>query len=70
MSGFMSSPTGAGTQLTLLAPPYSQDLYRPLTALLLAVEWMLGHGGALLFRIVSYLLYTGAAPAVDTPAFD
>jgi tetratricopeptide (TPR) repeat protein len=45
-------------------PPYSEDLYRPLTALLLAVEWALSGGSPLLFRIVSYLLYAGAALGV------
>lgn len=45
-------------------PPYSEDLYRPLTALLLGIEWALGKGGPLLFRIVSDLLYAGAAVAV------
>lgn len=45
-------------------PPYSEDLYRPLSALLLAVEWVLGKGGPVLFRIVSYLLYAGAAIGV------
>ncbi len=45
-------------------PPYSEDLYRPLTALLLGVEWALGKGGPLLFRVVSGLLYAGAAVAV------
>ena len=44
--------------------PYSEDLYRPLTSLLLAVEWALGGGSPLLFRAVSYLLYAGAALGV------
>lgn len=42
-------------------PPFSPDLYRPLTSLLLAVEWMLGHGDPLVFRLVSAGLYAGTA---------
>ncbi len=45
-------------------PPWSQDLYRPLTSLILAAEFVLGAGGPLLFRIVSYLLYAAAAVGV------
>ena len=45
-------------------PPYSQDLYRPLTALLLALQWALGGGNPLVFRIVSGVLYAGVAVAV------
>jgi hypothetical protein len=45
-------------------PPYSEDLYRPLTALFLAVEWAIGKGNPFLFRITSYLLYAGAALGV------
>lgn len=45
-------------------PPYSQDLYRPLSSLLLAVEWAVGGGNPLLFRIISYLCYAGTAVAV------
>ena len=45
-------------------PPYSQDLYRPLTSLLLALEYALVRGGPLLFRITSALLYAAAAVGV------
>jgi protein O-mannosyl-transferase len=45
-------------------PPYSEDLYRPLAAVLLALEWALGRGGPLLFRVVSALLYAGASVGV------
>lgn len=45
-------------------PPWSQDLYRPLTTLLLAVEYALGGGAPLLFRVVSYALYVASAVAV------
>ena len=45
-------------------PPYAQDLYRPLTSLLLALQYQLGGGDPLFFRVVSVLLYTGASLAV------
>jgi tetratricopeptide (TPR) repeat protein len=45
-------------------PPYSPDLYRPLTSLLLAVEWAVGGGAPFLFRLVSYALYAASAIAL------
>ena len=45
-------------------PPYSQDLYRPLTALLLALEWALGKGAPVVFRLASYACYAAASVAV------
>ncbi|HLB53692.1 MAG TPA: tetratricopeptide repeat protein, partial [Gemmatimonadales bacterium] len=45
-------------------PPHSPDLYRPLTSLLLAVEWVVGAGAPLGFRIASYLLYAAVAVGV------
>ena len=36
--------------------PYSPDLYRPLTSLLLAIEYAIGAGAPVVFRVVSYLL--------------
>ena len=45
-------------------PPYAQDLYRPLTSLMLALQYQLGGGDPVLFRVVSVLLYTGASLAV------
>jgi protein O-mannosyl-transferase len=44
--------------------PHPQDLYRPLSSLLLAVQYALGGGAPGVFRIVSYLLYAGVAIAV------
>jgi len=44
-------------------PPPAADLYRPLTAVLLALEYAVSPG-PLLFRMVSYLLYAAAAVAV------
>ena len=44
--------------------PYAQDLYRPLTSLMLALQYQLGGGDPALFRVVSVLLYTGASLAV------
>jgi hypothetical protein len=45
-------------------PPYAQDLYRPLTSLILALQYQLGGGDPALFRVVSVLLYAGASLAV------
>ena len=44
-------------------PPWSEDLYRPLTSVLLAGQYLAGDGGALAFRLTSGLLYAGAAIA-------
>ncbi|MGH7593785.1 MAG: glycosyltransferase family 39 protein, partial [Gemmatimonadales bacterium] len=44
--------------------PYARDLYRPLTSLSFAVEWVLGGGHAVVFRIVSVLLYLGTTLAL------
>ena len=44
--------------------PHAQDLYRPVASLLLAVEYAVGGGGPMMFRIVSYLLYAACAVAV------
>lgn len=41
--------------------PYSQDLYRPLTSLLLAFEWAIGAGAPVVFRVVSYVLNVAVA---------
>lgn len=45
-------------------PPFQQDLYRPVASLLLAVEYTLGGGGPMLFRLVSYVLYVAVALGV------
>jgi hypothetical protein len=45
-------------------PPYSQDLYRPLTSLLMAVEYVIGAGAPLAFRVASYVLYALCAVSV------
>jgi len=45
-------------------PPYSEFLYRPLTSLLLGLEYALGGGGPLIFRLCSYLAYAGSAVGV------
>lgn len=44
--------------------PLSQDLYRPVTSYLLALEYGLGNGAPAVFRVVSYLLYAAAAIAL------
>ena len=45
-------------------PPYSPDLYRPLTSALLALEYVLGAGTPVAYRLVSYLVYAGASVGV------
>lgn len=45
-------------------PPFQQDLYRPVASLLLAVEYALGGGGPMLFRLVSCALYVAVALGV------
>jgi len=45
-------------------PPHSPDLYRPITSLLLALEYSVGGGGPLPFRFTSYLLYAGLSIGV------
>lgn len=44
--------------------PYPQDLYRPLTSFLLALQWFIQGGEPTVFRIVSCIGYAAAAVAV------
>ncbi|MDA1081840.1 MAG: hypothetical protein O2973_09230 [Gemmatimonadetes bacterium] len=44
-------------------PPFIEQLYRPLAVLLLAVEWAVGAGNPVVFRLVSYALYVASAVA-------
>jgi hypothetical protein len=44
--------------------PYPRELYRPFTSTMLAVEWVVGGGRPVLFRVVSILIYMGAVLAV------
>src|SRR6188474_3966303 len=43
--------------------PLPPELYRPMALLWYAVQWAIGAGSPLIFRIVSYLLYAGACLA-------
>ena len=43
------------------AAPHSADLYRPLASLSLALQYVIGAGGPLVFRLVSIMLYALAA---------
>ena len=43
---------------------FARDLYRPFTSLLLAIEWVVGGGRPVVFRIVSILLYVGVTFAL------
>ena len=45
-------------------PPYSQDLYRPLTSLLLALQYAVGGGDPMVFRLASYGLYAAVSVGV------
>jgi len=44
--------------------PFTPDLYRPLALLSFAVQWVIGGGEPVVFRIVSYLLYAVCSLAV------
>ncbi|HEY2164072.1 MAG TPA: glycosyltransferase family 39 protein [Gemmatimonadaceae bacterium] len=43
------------------APPHLPDLYRPVASLSLALQYVIGAGGPLVFRLVSVMLYALAA---------
>jgi hypothetical protein len=45
-------------------PPFVEQLYRPLTMLVLGAEYAMGGGSPLVFRVVSYALYAAAAALV------
>ena len=45
-------------------PPFVEQLYRPLTMLIVVVEHVAGDGSPLVFRLVSYVLYAASAVAV------
>jgi hypothetical protein len=45
-------------------PPFLQALNRPLASVSFALEWALGGGSPLMFRVVSYLLYAAVSVGV------
>lgn len=45
-------------------PPYAQDLYRPVAVMLFAVEYAIGGGNPIVFRLVSYALYAACTVGV------
>jgi hypothetical protein len=45
-------------------PPFLQALYRPLASVSFALEWALGGGSPMVFRVVSYLLYAAVSVGV------
>lgn len=47
-----------------VGPPRPPELYRPLALLSFAVQWAVGGGAPLIFRLVSYLLYGATCLAV------
>lgn len=45
-------------------PPFSEDLYRPLTSAVLAIEYAIGGDSPVMFRIASYVFYAISAVLV------
>ncbi|HLB55669.1 MAG TPA: tetratricopeptide repeat protein [Gemmatimonadales bacterium] len=45
-------------------PPFTPDLYRPLALLSYAIQWAIGGGSPLIFRLASYLLYAAVSVQV------
>lgn len=45
-------------------PPHARDLYRPVASLIMAVQFVLGGGTPIVFRVVSYALYAMSAVLV------
>lgn len=45
-------------------PPAAPDLYRPVASILMALQFALGSGAPIVFRIVSYTLYAAASVGV------
>jgi hypothetical protein len=45
-------------------PPFPPELYRPITSLLMAAEYVLGAGAPIVYRVISYALYAVCALGV------
>jgi hypothetical protein len=45
-------------------PPWHEEHYRPVTSLLLALQWTVGGGAPVVFRVTSYLLYAAVSVAL------
>src|SRR5262245_33873748 len=45
-------------------PPYTSDQYRPVTSLFLALQYAVGGGTPMVFRVFSYALYAAACVAL------
>jgi hypothetical protein len=45
-------------------PPYTQDLYRPIAVMLLAIEYALGGGNPIVYRLASYGMYAACTVGV------
>ncbi len=45
-------------------PPYTQDLYRPIAVMLLAVQYALGGGNPIVYRLASYGMYAACTVGV------
>lgn len=63
---FVHSPANIGHFFSapFWPPPFSPDLYRPLTSLVLSIQYVFGSGEPTVFRVVSYSLYAACAVAV------
>jgi len=59
---------GIGTLFTrpYWPPPFVSALYRPLATTTFALEWALGAGSPMMFRVMSYLLYAAVSIALYT----
>ncbi len=62
----LQSLSNAGEILTspYWPPPYAPELYRPVASLLLTLQYAIGDGAPVVFRVVSYLLYAWVAVAL------
>ena len=45
-------------------PPFNPELYRPIATFIVALQYVIGDGAPLIFRLASYLLYAAVALAV------
>lgn len=65
-NGAVHSWRGIGALFTTpyWPPPFLGALYRPFASVSFVLQWIVGDGSPLVFRIVSYLLYAAACAAV------
>lgn len=65
-NGAVHSWRGIGALFTTpyWPPPFLGALYRPFASVTFVLQWMIGDGSPIVFRIVSYLLYAAACAAL------